>query len=93
MASTTSELIWLCFLLHDLGFKSEFPMELFCDNQAAIHIASNPIFHERTKHIEVDCHFVREKVQENLICTPYIQSSDQLIDIFTKGVHYKKKGQ
>ena len=48
-------------VVEDLGFKVNTPMKLYCDNQAAIHIASNLVFHERTKHIEIDCHFIREK--------------------------------
>jgi hypothetical protein len=63
MASTVSELIWIKQVLADLNIKVEEPMKMFCDNQSARHIATNPVFHERTKHIEVDCHFVREKVQ------------------------------
>lgn len=86
MASTTSEIIWLRALLQDLGFDSSQPTKMFCDNQAAIHIASNPVFHKRTKHIEVDCHFVRENVQAKIISTPYIHSNQQLADIFTKGL-------
>ncbi|KAB2607912.1 hypothetical protein D8674_011080 [Pyrus ussuriensis x Pyrus communis] len=61
MASTACELIWLKGLLCDLGVFTAQPMTLFCDNQVAMHIASNPVFHERTKHIEVDCHYVREQ--------------------------------
>ncbi|KAL5698715.1 hypothetical protein ACHQM5_029711 [Ranunculus cassubicifolius] len=61
MATTTSEIIWLRVLLKNLGFGSSQPIILYCDNQAAMHIASNPVFHERTKHIEFFCHFVREK--------------------------------
>ncbi|XP_026384751.1 serpin-ZX-like [Papaver somniferum] len=64
MASTTYEIVWLRALLKDLGFLSPQPAKMFCDNQAAIKIASNPTFHERAKHIEVDCHFVREKCKE-----------------------------
>ena len=78
MSSTTSELIWLRALVEDMGFKVETPMKLFCDNKAAIHIASNPVFHERTKHIEMDCHFIREKIQGKVICTLYVRSEDQL---------------
>jgi hypothetical protein len=61
MVSTASELVWIKQLLEDLGIKIESPMKMHYDNQVARHIASNPVFHERTKHIEVDCHFVREK--------------------------------
>ena len=63
MASTASELTWIKQLLEELGIKIQEPMKMFCDNQVARHIASNPVFHERTKHIEVDCHFIREKIQ------------------------------
>ncbi|XP_043697502.1 secreted RxLR effector protein 161-like [Telopea speciosissima] len=62
MAQVTCELMWIQQLLSELGFKIPTPMQLWCDNQASIHIASNPMFHERTKHIEIDCHFVREKM-------------------------------
>ena len=58
MALATCELIWLKQLLHELRFGNDGQMTLVCDNQATLHIASNPIFHERTKHIEVDRHFI-----------------------------------
>ena len=62
MALATCELIWLRHLLQELRFGKDEQMKLICDNQAALHIASNLVFHERTKHIEVDCHFIREKI-------------------------------
>ena len=57
MATVTSELIWLKSLFASLDLFYEHPMQLFCSNQAALHITWNPVFHERTKHIEIDCHF------------------------------------
>ena len=56
MAATASELLWLTQLLKDFGFSISSPTLVFCNNQASIHIATNPSFHERTKHIEIDCH-------------------------------------
>ncbi|KAM1482299.1 hypothetical protein ACFXTO_034627 [Malus domestica] len=84
MTSTTCELIWLKSLLADLGFLSTQPMYLYCDNQATMHITSNLALHERTKHIEVDCHYIRAQVQAKVIKTIFIRSHDQLADIFTK---------
>ena len=69
MATTTCELVWIKELLGELKFGKIDQMELVCDNQAALHIASNPVFHERTKHIEIDCHFVKEKILSGDIVT------------------------
>ena len=62
MVLATCELIWLKQLLQDLRFGKDEQMMFVCDNQAALHITSNPVFHERTNHIEVNCHFIREKI-------------------------------
>ncbi|CAH9073771.1 unnamed protein product [Cuscuta epithymum] len=72
MAQSACEIMWIGHLLSEIGLKTPMPAKLWCDNQAAIHIANNPVFHERTKHIEVDCHFIREKIQKGLISTGYV---------------------
>jgi hypothetical protein len=92
MASTTSELIWIKLLLVNFEINTQDPMKMYCDNQSACHIASNPVFHERTKHIEVDCHFVREKLQAKKIMTPFVRSNNHLADILTKGLEPKLFG-
>ena len=86
MTTTTSELVWIKSFLAAMGIFHTFPMKLFCDNQAALHIAKNPVFHERTKYIEIDCHFVRERLLSGELTTGYISSKNQVADIFTKAV-------
>ncbi|KAG7588692.1 Integrase catalytic core [Arabidopsis suecica] len=84
MKKLTNELTWLKALLKDFGIEQKTPITFHCDNQAAIHIANNPVFHERTKHVEIDCHKTREKIEDGTILPCYTESSDQLADIFTK---------
>ena len=86
MAMTTCELTWLKALLESLGVSHLAPMSLHCDNQSALHMSQNPVFHERTKHIEVDCHFIRDAIVAGSITTKFVTSSLQLADIFTKAL-------
>jgi len=67
MSQAASEVTWVVRLLEELGVSSLIPVTLYCDNQSAIHIGKNAVFHERTKHIEIDCHFTRDKILEGLL--------------------------
>lgn len=84
MALTACEVTWLSTLLKDLGVKQLSPAILKCDNQAAIAIAANPVMHERTKHFDIDCHYVRDLVKTCSLITEHVSSSDQVDDILTK---------
>ena len=86
MAHTSCEIMWIKHLLEELRFVVKLPMTMHCDNQAAIYIASNPVFHEQTKHIEVDCHITQEKVENGVIATPYVSTTVQIADMFTKAL-------
>ena len=80
------EVIWLRNLLADLQAPQHGPVAFFCDSTAAIHIATNPVFHERTKHIELDCHQVRERVLLGFIKLLHVRTNNQVADIFTKAL-------
>lgn len=90
MSHATSEIIWLRSLLSSLQVPCLSPTTLFCDNQSALHLASNPVFHERTKHIEVDCHFIREHLQSGNITTAHISTLHQPADMFTNSLGAKR---
>ena len=84
LRKVVGELTWIHRLLTELTVSISSPISVHCDSQFAIHIARNPVFHARTKHIEVDCHFVRDKLQEGLISLHHVSTSNQLADILTK---------
>ncbi|RVW94488.1 Retrovirus-related Pol polyprotein from transposon RE1 [Vitis vinifera] len=86
MALGLCEALWLRLLLQDLGYLSRQPIRLFCDNKAACDIAHNPVQHDRTKHVEVDRFFIKEKLDDKIVELPKIRSEDQLADILTKAV-------
>ena len=88
MTSVACEITWVLQLLRDLKAEHPKPSMLFCDNQAALYIATSPIFHKRTKHIEVDCHLVRDMIMEGMIKTFHIATNSQVADIFTKVLGY-----
>jgi hypothetical protein len=89
MAQGIYELLWLRLLLTEIGIKVGSPMQLYCDNQAAQEIANNPVQHDRTKHVEVDRHFIKEKLDEDLVAIPFVRSEEQLADILTHAVSGK----
>ena len=84
MQQATSEITWLVNLLEELNVTSLKPVTLHCDNQSAMQIAKNPVYHERTKHIELDCHFTREKLMKRLIQLTYLPTQNQLLNMLTK---------
>ena len=84
LTTSTVELIWLRWLLQDLGVDCSTATKLHCDNRSAIQIAHNDVFHERTKHVEIDCHFICHHLLQGTLTLQYISFQDQLADIFTK---------
>lgn len=89
VALATSELILLTQVLRDLNVPSLTPAVVYCDNQAAIAIAHNPTFHERTKHIKIDCHCVRDKIVDGFLKLLPVRSAFQLANMFTKDLPSK----
>ena len=85
MSIACSEIVWLRGLLEELGFPQTTSTPLHADNTSTIQIATNPVFHERTKHIEVDCHSIRDTL-ESRVSLPHISSDLQVVDVFTKAL-------
>ncbi|KAJ0912392.1 putative RNA-directed DNA polymerase [Helianthus annuus] len=86
MCTATCELMWLVNLLKELHVEVKLHVSLYCDNSVALSIAANPVFHDRTKHFEIDLFFLREKIQAGIVKTVGIKTDKQIADIFTKGL-------
>ncbi|KAL2251366.1 UNVERIFIED_CONTAM: hypothetical protein Sindi_2258900 [Sesamum indicum] len=86
MGSTVCELTWVVYLLMDFRISVPTPIPFFCDNQVALHIVNNPIFHECTKHLDIDYHILRDKFKSGLINPMHVPSKAQLVDFFTKSL-------
>lgn len=86
MAITTCEVTWLLYLLRDLHVLHNKLVLMYCDNQAALHIAANLVFHEKSKHIDVDCHIVRNRILDGAIKIFYVSTKNALADVFTKAL-------
>ncbi|XP_019150243.1 PREDICTED: uncharacterized protein LOC109147061 [Ipomoea nil] len=84
LADVAAEVTWVMSLLRELGLNSGNPATLWCDNLGATYMCANPVFHARTKHVEIDYHFVRDKVSTGEFLVNFVSTKDQLADIFTK---------
>lgn len=90
MANATAEIIWLEQLMTELGVKVQRTSILWCDNLGATYLSANPVFHARAKHIEINFHFIRERVMRKQLQVRFISSGDQLADGFTKALPVAK---
>nr|XP_016461238.1 PREDICTED: uncharacterized mitochondrial protein AtMg00810-like [Nicotiana tabacum] len=86
MASCTAEITWLVGMFKELGIHVDLPVQLMCDNKPSIEITANPISHERTKHIDINYHFVRERIIHGLIKTEHVSTKEKLAHLLIKGL-------
>jgi hypothetical protein len=86
VANATAEIMWVQILLKEIGIHAPRYGKIWCDNLGAKYLSSNPVFHARTKHIEVDYHFVRERVTRGLLQIDFVPTGDQIADGFTKPI-------
>jgi hypothetical protein len=86
LAIATTKLYWLRMLFHEIKIPLSTTPIIWCDNVSALSLAANPVYHARTKHIEVDYHYVREKVLNRDVKVSFISTANQIADVFTKGL-------
>jgi hypothetical protein len=90
MSQGLSEMLWVRNLLSELKLLRKGPLNLWCDNKSAINIANNPVQHDRTKHVEIDRFFIKEKLDDGIIKISHVTSSEQIADCLTKGLENKE---
>jgi len=86
LSNGVAEASWLRQLLHELHIPLRRATIVYCDNVSAVYMSSNPVQHQRTKHIEIDLHFVREKVAMGAVRVLHVPTTSQFADVFTKGL-------
>lgn len=84
IANATAEIMWVTTLLREIGYAPAASATLWCDNVSAIYLTSNPVFHARTKHVEIDYHFIRDQIRLGIVSIRFLKSAEQLADIMTK---------
>ena len=90
MSQSLSELLWIKNLLSELKLQEASSMKLWCDNKSAINIANNPVQYDRTKHVEIDRFFIRERIDDGTLSLGFITSEEQIADCLTKGLSVKR---
>jgi hypothetical protein len=90
MSQGLGEMLWVRNLLRELKILRQGSLKVWCDNMSAINIANNPVQHERTKHVEIDRFFIKEKIDAGIISLAYVRSRQQVADCLTKGLGSKE---
>jgi hypothetical protein len=90
MSQGLCEILWVRNLLSELKVLRKGPSMLYCDSKSAINIANNPVQHDRTKHVEIDRFFIKEKIDDHVVVLTHVTSGDQVADCLTKGLGLKE---